>query len=78
MIMDGSWNGSSWRTFVGRTSNEMPDFVHPASAVGTTDANATVNVAFVDGHVELRRRGDGTGQNDVPTSLTDIFWSGLE
>ncbi len=69
MVMDGSWAGGTWRTFVGR-SGAFPDFVHPPPG-DPNDPSAAINVAFVDGHVERRR------QNEVPTDLTDVFWSGL-
>lgn len=70
IIMDGSWNGSTWRTFVGRGA-ARPDFVHPPSSIGSEDDNASVNVAFIDGHVEHRSRAS------IPTDLTETFWSGL-
>lgn len=78
MIMDGNWvpGAEVYRTWV--SPNDFPDFVHPPSAVGSTDASARINVAFVDGHVESRRRGDGTGENDVPRVASDVFWSGIE
>lgn len=77
MIMDGSWTGSQYRTWV-NSGDAFPDFVHPPSAMEANDPSGGINVAFVSGHVELRRRGDGTGPRDVPTESSDVFWSGVE
>lgn len=73
MIMDGNWNGTIYPTWVNATA-AFPDFIHPPSNMN--DPSAKINVGFVDGHVESRQKGDGTGENDVPVNSSDVFWSG--
>lgn len=47
----------------------MPSPVHPPAIFKETDNPArSVNIVFVDGHVEMRRIGD------IPTDISDPFW----
>jgi hypothetical protein len=68
MIMDGNWSGAQFETFVNATA-QFPDFVHPPSR--DNDPAAGINVGFISGHVEFRKR------SEVPTSESDVFWSGI-
>ena len=79
MIMDGFFNGTVYPTFV-NSGAAFPEFVHPPAAVGSTDPDAKINVAFVSGHVETRTRGvDGESRTtDVPVDSDNVFWSGIE
>lgn len=73
LYMDGVVrDGSSYTTWVGE-ANRVPDPVHPPSIYKETNNPArSVNVVFVDGHVEMRRIGD------IPTDFTDPFWDGTK
>jgi prepilin-type N-terminal cleavage/methylation domain-containing protein/prepilin-type processing-associated H-X9-DG protein len=73
LYMDGVVrDGSSYTTWVGE-ANRLPDPVHPPSIYKETNNPArSVNVVFVDGHVEMRRIGD------IPTDFTDPFWDGTK
>ena len=48
----------------------LPSPVHPPAIFKETNNPArSVNVVFVDGHVEMRRIGD------IPTDFTNVFWT---
>lgn len=70
LYMDGTLNsGGSYRVFAGE-SGAMPNPVHPPAIYKeTNNPGRSVNVVFVDGHVELRRIGT------VPTNFSDPFWT---
>jgi prepilin-type N-terminal cleavage/methylation domain-containing protein/prepilin-type processing-associated H-X9-DG protein len=60
----GSWVGEA---------GLLPAPVHPPAIFKETGNPArSVNVVFVDGHVEMRRIGD------IPTDFTDPFWDGTK
>jgi prepilin-type N-terminal cleavage/methylation domain-containing protein/prepilin-type processing-associated H-X9-DG protein len=69
LYMDGCFrSGGAYGVFVGEPGF-MPSPVHPPAIFKETDNPArSVNVVFVDGHVEMRRIGD------IPTDFTDPFW----
>ncbi len=69
LIMDGSWNSSSGFGFVGPTL--MPYCCHPPTR-NTNDPSSSVNICFMDAHVEMRKK------SEIPTSSTNVFWSGQE
>lgn len=73
LYMDGCVrSGGAYGVFVGQ-SDAMPSPVHPPSIFKETNNPArSVNVVFVDGHVEMRRIGD------IPTDFTDPFWDGTK
>lgn len=72
MIMDGSWTGSTYRTFVHSTEGLQPiDYVHPPARVDANDPSSGVNVAFVDTHVRFMTRVEIEEK-----SINDIFWRG--
>ena len=67
MIMDGSWNAGTGYGYVDSTL--MPFCCHPPTK-NTNDPSASVNICFVDAHVETRKR------SEIPTSSTNVFWTG--
>ena len=67
LIMDGSW--SSGGGFGSVDSNRMPYCCHPPTR-NTNDPSASVNICFVDAHVETRKK------SEIPTSSTNVFWTG--
>jgi len=69
LIMDGSWSSGSG--FGSVASTLMPYCCHPPTR-NTNDSSASVNICFVDAHVETRMR------SDIPTSSTDVFWTGQD
>lgn len=73
MIMDGSWDGSSYRTFVKSPGSLQPiDYVHPPARVDSDDLSSGVNVAFVDTHVRFMTRAEIDEK-----AIDDIFWRGV-
>ena len=67
MIMDGSWSAGTGYGYVDSTI--MPLCCHPPTR-NTNDPSASVNICFVDAHVETRKK------SDIPTSATNVFWTG--
>ena len=67
MIMDGSWNAGTGYGYVDSTL--MPYCCHPPTK-NTNDPSASVNICFVDAHVETRKK------SEIPTSSTNVFWTG--
>ena len=67
LIMDGSW--SSGGGFGSVDSTRMPYCCHPPTR-NTNDPSASVNICFVDAHVETRKK------SEIPTSSTNVFWTG--
>ena len=67
LIMDGSW--SSGIGFGSVASTLMPYCCHPPTK-NTNDPSASVNICFVDAHVEMRKK------SQIPTSSTNVFWTG--
>jgi len=67
MIMDGSWNAGTGYGYVGSTI--MPLCCHPPTR-NLNAPSSSVNVCFVDGHVEMIKNGQ------IPTSSTNVFWTG--
>jgi len=67
LIMDGSW--SSGGGFGAVDSTRMPYCCHPPTR-NTNDPSASVNICFVDAHVETRKK------SEIPTSSTNVFWTG--
>jgi len=67
VIMDGSWNTSDGFGSVG--PDRMPLCCHPPTK-DTNDPSASVNICFMDAHVETRKK------SEIPTSATNVFWTG--
>jgi prepilin-type processing-associated H-X9-DG protein len=68
LFMDGCFRNGGYQVWVGE-SGYLPDPVHPARLYRETNNPArSVNVVFIDGHVEMRRIGT------IPTDLNDVFW----
>ena len=67
MIMDGSWIPGAGYQYVGPAN--MPFCCHPPTR-NTNDPSASVNICFMDAHVEARKR------SEIPTSSTNVFWTG--
>ena len=69
LFMDGALHSAGfYRVFAGE-SDAMPNPVHPPAIYKETNNPArSVNVVFVDGHVELRPIGT------IPTNFSDPFW----
>ncbi len=67
MIMDGSWNAGTGYGYVDSTL--MPFCCHPPTK-NTNDPSASVNICFVDAHVEMRKK------SEIPTASTNVFWTG--
>ena len=67
LIMDGSWNSGTG--FGSVASTLMPYCCHPPTR-NTNDPSASVNICFVDAHVETRKK------SEIPTSSTNVFWTG--
>ena len=67
MIMDGSWSAGTGYGYVDSTI--MPLCCHPPTRK-LNDPSSSVNVCFVDGHVELMKN------SEIPTSSTNVFWTG--
>ncbi|NCY20783.1 hypothetical protein EBX31_02355 [bacterium] len=42
---------------------------HPPTK-NTNDPSASVNICFVDAHVEMRKK------SEIPTASTNVFWTG--
>ena len=70
LYMDGAFQaGSGYIIFVG-ARNQFPSPAHPTNLKNkTNDPAASVNVVFVDGHVEMRRF------QTIPKDFTDPFWN---
>ena len=69
MYMDGCFKDGSYQVWVGE-SGYMPAPIHPPYLYKQSNNPArSVNVVFVDGHVEMRRIGD------IPTDFTNVFWT---
>jgi prepilin-type N-terminal cleavage/methylation domain-containing protein/prepilin-type processing-associated H-X9-DG protein len=70
LYMDGAFQaGSGYTIFVG-ARNQFPSPAHPPNLKNqTNNPAASVNVVFVDGHVEMRRLGT------IPTNFNDPFWN---
>jgi len=69
VIMDGSWNTSDGFGSVG--PDRMPLCCHPPTQ-NTNDPSASVNICFMDAHVETRKK------SEIPTSSTNVFWTGQD
>ena len=67
MIMDGSWNAGTGYGYVDSTL--MPLCCHPPTK-NTNDPSASVNICFVDAHVEMRKK------SEIPTASNNVFWTG--
>ena len=67
VIMDGSWNSS--QGFGSAGADRMPLCCHPPSR-NTNDPSSSVNICFMDAHVETRKK------SEIPTSATNVFWTG--
>jgi prepilin-type N-terminal cleavage/methylation domain-containing protein/prepilin-type processing-associated H-X9-DG protein len=69
LYMDGCFTpGRGYDVRVGE-AGLLPTPVHPPDLYRETNNPArSVNVVFVDGHVEMRRIGD------IPTSFNNVFW----
>lgn len=67
MIMDGSWSAGTGYGYVDSTI--MPLCCHPPTRK-LNDPSSSVNVCFVDGHVEMMKNAE------IPTSSTNVFWTG--
>ena len=67
MIMDGSWSAGTGYGYV--DASIKPLCCHPPTRK-LNDPSSSVNVCFVDGHVEMMKN------NDIPTSSTNVFWTG--
>jgi len=67
VIMDGSWNSS--QGFGSAGADRMPLCCHPPTQ-NTNDPSASVNICFMDAHVETRKK------SAIPTSSTNVFWTG--
>jgi prepilin-type processing-associated H-X9-DG protein len=69
LYMDGCFApGRGYDVRVGE-SGLLPAAMHPPTLYKDKNNPArSVNVVFVDGHVEMRRIGD------IPTSFNDVFW----
>lgn len=70
LYMDGALNSPNRYSVYAGESGAMPDPPHsPAIYKETNNPARSVNVVFVDGHVELRRIGT------IPTNFSDPFWT---
>ena len=72
LYMDGYFGpeAGGYRICVGDQPNFLPSPAHPPNLKNNTNnPAASVNVVFVDGHVEMRRIGD------IPTDFTNVFWT---
>lgn len=67
MIMDGSWSAGTGYGYVDSTI--MPLCCHPPTRK-LNDPSSSVNVCFVDGHVEMMKN------SEIPTRATNVFWTG--
>jgi prepilin-type processing-associated H-X9-DG protein len=67
MIMDGSWSAGTGYGYVDSTIK--PLCCHPPTRK-LNDPSSSVNVCFVDGHVEMMKN------SEIPTSSTNVFWTG--
>ncbi|MFM6175279.1 MAG: hypothetical protein ACKPB4_24635 [Sphaerospermopsis kisseleviana] len=70
LYMDGAFKaGAGYTIFVG-ARDQFPSPAHPTDLKhNTNNPAASVNVVFVDGHVEMRRFGT------IPTDTNDSFWN---
>jgi general secretion pathway protein G len=68
IVMDGSATNSVFSGNVNPVS-QLPTSVHPPTK-NTEDLSVGINVAFADGHVEMRKK------SEIPTSSTNVFWTG--
>jgi prepilin-type N-terminal cleavage/methylation domain-containing protein/prepilin-type processing-associated H-X9-DG protein len=69
LVMDGCWVGGYGYTANTDPAQQPPTGAHPASK-STNDPSSGVNVAFADGHVEMRKK------SEIPASSTNAFWTG--
>jgi prepilin-type N-terminal cleavage/methylation domain-containing protein/prepilin-type processing-associated H-X9-DG protein len=68
LFMDGCFVNGGYQVFVGE-SGYLPSPVHPPAIFKQADnPKRSVNVVFIDGHVEMRRIGT------IPNDFHDIFW----
>ena len=70
IVMDGSATNNLFSGNVNPVS-QLPTSVHPPTK-NTNDVSVGVNVAFADGHVEMRKK------SEIPTSSTNVFWTGQD
>ncbi len=71
LYMDGYFGpeAGGYRICVGDQPNFLPSPAHPPNLKNqTNNPAASVNVVFVDGHVEMRPIGK------IPTDFSDVFW----
>ena len=68
IVMDGSATNNVFSGNVNPVS-QLPTSVHPPTK-NTEDLSVGLNVAFADGHVEMRKK------SEIPTSATNVFWTG--
>jgi len=69
LYMDGCYRDGGYQVWVGE-SGYMPAPVHPPNLYKQSNNPArSLNVVFVDGHVETRRIAD------IPTAFTNVFWT---
>ena len=69
LYMDGCYRDGGYQVWVGE-SGYMPAPVHPPNLYKQSNNPArSLNVVFVDGHVEMRRIAD------IPTDFTNVFWT---
>jgi len=68
IVMDGSATNNVFSGNVNPVS-QLPTSVHPPTK-NTEDLSVGLNVAFADGHVEMRKK------SEIPTSSTNVFWTG--
>jgi prepilin-type processing-associated H-X9-DG protein len=69
LYMDGCFRDGSYQVWVGE-SGYMPAPIHPPYLYKQSNNPArSVNVVFIDGHVEMRRIAD------IPTDFTNVFWT---
>jgi len=69
LVMDGCWVGGYGYTANTDPVQQPPTETHPASK-STNHPSSGVNIAFADGHVEMRKK------SEIPASSTNAFWTG--
>ncbi len=70
LILDGAWDsGNGYAEAI--PPSRMPRPVHPPTKESNSPT-ASINICFVDGHVEMRK------SVALPTQTNDIFWNGQE
>jgi len=69
LYMDGCFDGTFYQVYVG-ADGLFPSSMHPPNLYKQSNNPArSLNVVFVDGHVETRRIAD------IPTAFTNVFWT---